>query len=682
MKKRIILPIFLFYFFIFGCSHSKKTMALETSKMKITFNNKLYSRISIPGAIIMDGFQPADYVVTNFGTVSDFTWISSRTKQFKDSIGTGRQLSVTGISKRPEAKLQKTVVIKAYKDFPSMLVKQIFYKNKGKKVVGLKLWGNNKYNLTPSDTDSMFWSFQSGSYEDRPDWVRPVKKGFHQENYLGMNASDYGGGTPVVDIWRRDAGLAVGHLSLHPELVSLPVAYDSVNNSASLKIIQKVNVHLGPGQAFSTLPTFISVHHGDYFATLQNYSRFMQKKGIRFDPFPDNAYQPVWCAWGYERGFTPRQILETLPKVKKLGFKWVVLDDGWQTAIGDWALNPDKFPHGDADMRALVDQIHAKGLKAKLWWAPLAVAPGSRLYRQHPELLLINSKGTTQDISWWDSYYLCPSFQPVIAYTDSLVRKFLLDWGFDGLKIDGQYLNAVPPCYNPKHNHKSPLDAVHALPAFFKSISSTARKFKPDAVVEICPCGTSCSFFNMPYLNQPVASDPTSSWQVRLKGKTYKALMGGNVPYYGDHVELSDGQDDFASAIGVGGVPGSKFTVGAYINHESGDVRLTKQKEKIWQKWLEIYNTYQLSKGEYLGGLYDIGFDRPETHVIRKNGKWFYAFYAKKFNGLLTLRGLPAHARYKVTDYEHGKYIGKVDGGSPKIKTKFNGHLLIKVEKL
>jgi hypothetical protein len=42
-------------------------------------------------------------------------------------------------------------------------------------------------------------------------WVVPLKPGFRQENFLGMNATDYGGGTPVVDVWRRDAGLAVGH---------------------------------------------------------------------------------------------------------------------------------------------------------------------------------------------------------------------------------------------------------------------------------------------------------------------------------------------------------------------------------------------------------------------------------------------------------------------------------------
>ena len=50
-----------------------------------------------------------------------------------------------------------------------------------------------------------------------------MKAGFEQKNYLGMNAPDYGGGTPVVDVWCRDAGIAVGHVEMAPKLVSLPV---------------------------------------------------------------------------------------------------------------------------------------------------------------------------------------------------------------------------------------------------------------------------------------------------------------------------------------------------------------------------------------------------------------------------------------------------------------------------
>src|SRR5258708_28633012 len=82
----------------------------------------------------------------------------------------------------------------------------------------------------------------------------------------------------------------------------------------------------------------------------------------------------------------------------------------------------------------------------------------------------------------------------------------------------------------------------------------------PGAAIEICPCGTSYAFHNMPYMNQAVASDPESSWQVRHKGKTIKALMGPSAAYAGDHVELSDKGNDFASTIGIRAVVSPQFT--------------------------------------------------------------------------------------------------------------------------
>ncbi len=404
----------------------------------------------------------------------------------------------------------------------------------------------------------------------------------------------------------------------------------------------------------------------------------MQEKGLHFNPFPKTSYEPVWCAWGYERNFTVQQVLNTLPKVKKLGFKWVVLDDGWQTAEGDWFLNPKKFPRGDTDMRAFTDKIHSYGLKAKLWLAPLAADPGTQLLKNHPDMLLLNKDGSKQLISWWDSYYLCPAYPPVKTYFRKLITRILVDWNFDGLKLDGQHQNAVPPCYNPAHQHTSPTESVEQLPSFFKMIYRTALSLKPQAVVEICPCGDACTFYNMPYMNQPVASDPTSSWQIRLKGKTYKALMGPNVPYYGDHVELSDGKDDFASTIGIGGVPGSKFIwpPGVHQNTESGDVSLIPGKEKEWAGWLRIYRSKMLPLGRYLGNLYDIGFDRPEAHVILKGDTLYYAFYAKQWQGKVELRGLSGKT-YKIIDYVNNVDLGTVSGPDALLDTKFSKYLLI-----
>ena len=79
------------------------------------------------------------------------------------------------------------------------------------------------------------------------------------------------------------------------------------------------------------------------------------------------------------------------------------------------------------------------------------------------------------------------------------------------------------------------------MPDFFREIYETAQTVKPGSLVEFCPCGTAYSFFTMPHFNMSVASDPGSSFQVRSKAKTLKALMGDSIPYFGDHVELSDG---------------------------------------------------------------------------------------------------------------------------------------------
>jgi alpha-galactosidase len=390
---------------------------------------------------------------------------------------------------------------------------------------------------------------------------------------------------------------------------------------------------------------------------------------------PESAFGAIWCAWGYGRNFKPQQVYDTLPTVKSMGFTWVTLDDGWQNNYGDWQLDPKKFPRGDADIKAMVDRIHQEGFKAQLWWSPLSAVPESKLLTNEPDLALENQDGSRRKISWWNSYYLCPANPRVVAHHKELVRKILVDWGFDGLKLDGQHMNGVPACYNPAHHHKRPEDSVEALPDFFREIYDAAQSAKPGSLVEFCPCGTSYSFFTMPHFNMSVASDPTSSFQVRSKGKTIKGLMGDDVPYFGDHVELSDNHDDFASTLGIGGVVGTQFVLPSLVE-KHGRFDLTPDREKSFQKWIQLYQEKGLSRGQYLGTLYDIGFDLPEAHVIRKDKKMYYAFFAGTWKGELELRGLDDRA-YHVVDYVDGKDFGIVRGPVAHLSTDFSKHLLL-----
>ena len=63
------------------------------------------------------------------------------------------------------------------------------------------------------------------------------------------------------------------------------------------------------------------------------------------------------------------------------------------------------------------------------------------------------------------------------------------------------------------------------------------------------------------------------------------------------------------------------------------------------------------AEGRYRGNLYDIGFDKPEAHVVEKDGRFYYAFYAEKWNGPIELRGLGSGS-YTVADYWTGKTLG------------------------
>ncbi len=298
-------------------------------------------------------------------------------------------------------------------------------------------------------------------------------------------------------------------------------------------------------------------------------------------------------------------------------------------------------------------------------------------------MLLLDENGAVNDVTWWNAFTLCPAYQPTIDHSVALVRKIIGEWGFAGLKLDGQHLNGVPRCFNKAHNHARPEEAAEKLQDYWKALYDAALAIDPQAVMELCPCGTSFAFHSTPYMNQTPASDPLTSWQVRLKGKTFKAILGPAAPYSGDHVELSDGGRDFASTVGIGGIVSTKFTWPRDTPNPSGTLPpggyvLDAAKEAEWRRWIAIYNDTRLAQGRYLGDLYDIGFDRPEAHAVAKGKKQYYAFYADSFAGTVELRGLPRGV-HRVRNLYSGADLGTVRGPSARLSAAFDKHLLVEV---
>jgi alpha-galactosidase len=682
MKKHpglFILAISAMILFFTGCKSTGTKIV--SGNLEIIFDSQMRSKVidrNPEARPLMDQFTPSEYLVTKHFTAKEFSLSSSEEAGYSDSIGKGKRYSFTGTYKNGDYSLQKQVIVRVYDNLPGMAVFNVSYKNTGKRDIQVSKWVNQGYSILSAGDQPPFWSFEGGSTNERKDWILPVDKGFYQKNYLGMTSSDYGGGIPVTDIWRKDAGIAIGHSEMTPREVSLPVDMDKYSESVAIDVEYEYpqGLTLVNNGVLSTDETFVMVHQKDYFNPLRMFTNYMIAKGMSFAGTEEDAFGSMWCAWGYERNFTLKEIIGTLPKVREMGIKWVGIDDGYQIAEGDWNLDPKKFPNGDKDMRNLVDEIHAQGMKAMIWWTPLAADPGSRILREDPGVLLFNEDWSPRYITWWNSWLMSPAYKGTLDHSFKVMDMFLRTWDFDGIKIDGQHLNAVPADYHPHHGLESPEECPAKLPEYFKMVYEYARSIKPHAVIEICPCGCCMSFHTMPYINQAVSSDPTSSWQVRLKGKTYKAIIG-RTAYYGDHVELMDNGNDFATQLGIGAVMGTKFTWPEDNPEAGSSYLLTAEKEKTWKKWFGLYNQKMLPEGIYLGGLYDIGYDVPESHAIRKGDTIYYAFYNPEWNGAIELRGLDRTKKYRVIDYVNSVDLGRIDGSKPFIDTGFKQYLLL-----
>ena len=79
-------------------------------------------------------------------------------------------------------------------------------------------------------------------------------------------------------------------------------------------------------------------------------------------------------------------------KAARLGVERFVVDDGWfgqrnndHAGLGDWYVNPQKFPHG---LKPRIDRVHSLGMDFGLWVEPEMVNPDSDLYRKHPDWVM------------------------------------------------------------------------------------------------------------------------------------------------------------------------------------------------------------------------------------------------------------------------------------------------------
>ena len=137
-------------------------------------------------------------------------------------------------------------------------------------------------------------------------------------------------------------------------------------------------------------------------------------------------------------------------KAAELGVELFVIDDGWfgkrnddYAGLGDWYVNPEKFPNG---LEALIDHVHGLGMKFGLWIEPEMVNPDSDLYRAHPDWIYRYER--REVITGRHQYTLNMTNPDVVNYLIATFDDLLTRYGIDYIKWDmnrpmAEAINAV-----------------------------------------------------------------------------------------------------------------------------------------------------------------------------------------------------------------------------------------------
>lgn len=116
------------------------------------------------------------------------------------------------------------------------------------------------------------------------------------------------------------------------------------------------------------------------------------------------------------------------------------LDDGWETAWGDWTANA-RFPSG---LAAIAGEIAAAGLRPGLWMAPFYVEAGTGLPDAHPDWFVHDADGAPLHYSNFGSheYWVLDVTQPeAAAWLGQQISDRVAE-GFTYLKLDFLYAGA------------------------------------------------------------------------------------------------------------------------------------------------------------------------------------------------------------------------------------------------
>ncbi len=149
-----------------------------------------------------------------------------------------------------------------------------------------------------------------------------------------------------------------------------------------------------------------------------------------------------WCSWyHYFLDLKWEDVLKNLKLSRDFPFEVFQIDDAYESDIGDWLETKEGFP----PIEDMAGEIERHGLVPGIWTAPFSVSESSRVFREHPDwVVLENGKPKIAYVNWNRKIYALDLSNDEVLEWLFYTFKALKEAGYGYFKIDFLFAGAVP----------------------------------------------------------------------------------------------------------------------------------------------------------------------------------------------------------------------------------------------
>ncbi len=220
-----------------------------------------------------------------------------------------------------------------------------------------------------------------------------------------------------------------------------------------------------------------------FYEALSDVYPWWKENGYVIPEIPAAAEDALYSSWyNFHQMPESKALLNDLEIASQLGFKTVIIDDGWQfegepegpfySKCGDWIVAKDKFP----DFKKFVEDVHSLGMKLMLWFSVPFIGPETEIYERFKDKVLYYRQDRT--------FVADPRYPEIREYITDTYCRFLNEYGIDGFKLDFVdciRLKEESPSYNDRMDHITVDEAVKTL---LTEIKEKTAEIKGDILFE------------------------------------------------------------------------------------------------------------------------------------------------------------------------------------------------------